>query len=152
GGDVLNGMAVVSATDIWAVGYYDDSGVLRTFIEQWNGTNWSVVPSPNANALSNILFAATASGPNDVWAVGSYNDTGGQYESLTLHWNGTSWSVVPSPNVGSLYGVSLTSSNDVWALNQGIIHWDGSAWSVSATPPGSYLDAVAAISSNDAWA
>ncbi len=34
---------------------------------------------------------------NDVWAVGEYIDFG-SFHTLTEHWNGTVWSVVPSPS------------------------------------------------------
>jgi hypothetical protein len=39
----LQGVAVVSGTDAWAVGYQGDD----TLIERWNGTAWSAQPSPN---------------------------------------------------------------------------------------------------------
>src|SRR5438477_303146 len=46
GDNHLNAVAAVSATDVWAVGYYRTGGIFRTLIERWNGT-WSVVSSPN---------------------------------------------------------------------------------------------------------
>ena len=108
---------------------------------------WNVIPSPQPSFFP-LLYAVTGSG-NDVWAVGEYGD-GTRAITLTMHWNGGAWSVVPSPNVGalsnSLFGVS-GSGNDVWAagyyytFEQGfevsralILHWDGSAWSVVASP------------------
>ena len=39
--------------------------------------------------------------------------------TLTEHWNGTAWSVVASPNAGtinSLQSVAAVSANDVWAV------------------------------------
>src|SRR5207253_936224 len=47
----LNGVAVVSATDVWAVGGYNG----QTLIAHWNGTAWSVVPSQNVGAGNNVL-------------------------------------------------------------------------------------------------
>jgi hypothetical protein len=39
-----------------------------------------------------------ASGPNDIWAVG-YEETSSYVpQTLIEHWDGHSWSVVPSPN------------------------------------------------------
>ena len=36
------------------------------------------------------------------------------------HWNGTSWAIVPSPNMGTgnnhLNGVAAVSASDVWAV------------------------------------
>src|SRR5437764_621866 len=55
---------------------------------------WSVVSSPNVGTSSNVLNGVAVVSANDVWAVGYYS--GG---TLIEHWDGTSWSVVPSPNV-----------------------------------------------------
>jgi hypothetical protein len=44
GQDLLQGVAVVSGRDAWAVGY---RGHYQTLIERWNGTTWTVQPSPN---------------------------------------------------------------------------------------------------------
>jgi hypothetical protein len=43
----LNGLSAVSATDAWAAGTYNDSGVIKTLILRWNGTAWKKVASPN---------------------------------------------------------------------------------------------------------
>ena len=74
-------------------------------VTQAQGT-WTAVPSPSTNEL----HAVTSISANDVWAVG--------VGPITEHWNGTAWSVVPSPNVtnGKLLGVAAVSTNDVWAV------------------------------------
>ena len=54
------------------------------------------------------------SGPSATTSNGSIDQT------LTEHWNGTAWSVVASPNLGTsdnvLYGVAAVAANDVWAV------------------------------------
>src|SRR5205085_9470439 len=49
GANALKRVAAVSATDVWAVGQYRDAstGSDHTLIEHWNGSQWSVVSSPN---------------------------------------------------------------------------------------------------------
>src|SRR5689334_20493178 len=43
--DLLNGVAAVSSTDVWAVGdYYNGNSALLTLVEHWDGASWSVVP------------------------------------------------------------------------------------------------------------
>jgi hypothetical protein len=42
--DILSGVAVLSGSYSWAVGY---QGHYKTLIEHWNGTDWKVTPSPN---------------------------------------------------------------------------------------------------------
>ena len=46
--DRLNGIAAVSATDVWAVGaYYDSNYAPLSFFEHWKGSGWKVVSSPH---------------------------------------------------------------------------------------------------------
>ena len=171
--DQLYGVAAVSASDVWTVGSYQNSnGTYKTLIEQWNGTNWSVVHSPNIGMYDNELYGVAAVSANDVWAVGRYyNFKGADYQTLTEHWNGTKWTIVPSLNIStigeSLYGVAVDSTSDVWAVgysynkgngypNQTLIeHWNGTSWSVvPSINPSQYneLYGVVAVSASDVWA
>lgn len=87
-------LAEVSAADVWAVG----SANGKTDIEHWNGTRWKIIPSPNVGSLRNGLNAVAATSSDDVWAVGSYEDVPNHTETLIEHWDGSAWSIVPSPN------------------------------------------------------
>lgn len=167
----LNGVAAASSNDVWAVGTDEASSTSaeRTLIEHWDGTGWSVVPSPNVGTGYNSLSGVAAISSNDVWAVGSYEESNYPYDNQTLieHWDGTSWSVVSSPNPtngGWLAAVAADSSTDIWAVGQGgaggqtlTEHWNGTSWSIvpSPTPGGENDDellGVAAITSTDIWA
>src|SRR5215470_8152102 len=45
---VLNGIAAVSKTSVWAVGdYVNSAGSELTLTEHWNGSAWSIISSPN---------------------------------------------------------------------------------------------------------
>ena len=160
---VLNGVAAISANDIWAVGHSGDpsSIPLQTLTMHWDGTSWSLVPSPSPGTYNgNVLTAVAAISANDVWAVGWYQSgsTGQEGGALTMHWDGTQWTVIPNPSRWTLYGVTAISSNDVWAVGeQSILHWNGTNWSnVSFPPPpgDSYqiLEGISAVSANDIWA
>lgn len=181
GGNRLTGVAAVSVNDVWAVGYYCSINCSSppyngdgTVIEHWNGSQWSIVPSPSPGRAS-VLTAVTAISMNDVWAAGSYLGTssGIGESTLTMHWNGIQWSVVPSPNTSissypqnNLYSVSAASANDVWAVGAArfglghyrvlILHWDGIQWSaVDAPSPGfytNYLYGVEAAGAGNVWA
>ena len=165
--DELTSIAVVAANDIWAVGYsYAGTTVSFTLVEHWDGTQWSVVPSPSLGSSANSFDSVSVASANDIWAVGSYADFSSPSQTLILHWDGTQWSVVPSVGGGTasssyLTGVAAISANDVWAVGRygGLIlteHWDGSAWTlVGAANPGLYsndLIDIVALSSNDVWA
>jgi hypothetical protein len=105
----LHGIAAVSSTNLWAVGdatrsTTDGVSTMRTLVERWNGTSWSVVPSPNVGTGNNSLAAVVARSASDAWAVGYYDDVTGSIpirRTLTLHWNGSAWSRVVSPNPGT---------------------------------------------------
>src|SRR5207237_8953900 len=105
---------------------------------------------------------------NDVWA--SRYSRGGDYHTLTMHWDGSAWSIGSSPSNNKntyLRGVAAIASNDVWAVGSSeyggvnneshavIEHWDGSAWSIIPSPNQDgylyQLYGVAAVSSNDVW-
>src|SRR5436190_12166876 len=97
----LNGVAAVSANDVWAVGLYSDSGARQTLAEHWNGKSWSMVSGPNVGTNDNNFNGVAAVSANDVWAVGLYSQVSGANRTLAEHWNGKSWSVVSSPNPGA---------------------------------------------------
>lgn len=146
--NALNGVSVMSANDVWAVG---DSAA-GTLSEHWDGAHWSVVPTVNGATDNNHLNAVAGTGTTDVWAVG----VTGTHE-VTEHWDGSSWTLVPAPTSAStsnsaLFGVATLSKNDAWAVGSaGAMHWNGSAWSISAGAPDSLLS-VSAVSSSDVWA
>ena len=168
----LNAVAVVSATDIWAVGIYTDEtlSLQYTLTEHWNGKQWSVVASPSPGVYDNELSGVTAFSSKNIWAVG-YTSPVGPEETLIEHWDGTVWSIVSSPSPGNglnqLFGVAkIPGTNHVWAVgsfnntNSGTLslieRWNGTKWSVIPNPdPGSSntaLYGVVALAKNDAWA
>ena len=158
-GSFLRDVAGSSAADVWAVGEYLDSGIGHTLILHWNGSAWQRVASPDLvtngqiNSTTNELNGVAVIGPNDAWAAG-YGVSGNvPYGTLTEHWNGTAWQIVPSPNnatpgfYNALDDVAAISSNDVWAVggvpkDVGVsgnyvllMHWNGSAWQLVPQPP-----------------
>jgi hypothetical protein len=90
-------------------------------IEHWDGTSWSVVPSPNPNPQgNNSLVAIAAVNANDIWAVG--HQLQGPF---TEHFDGTKWSIVSTPNgVANLIGMTALGDGTVVAVGNGT---DGSA-------------------------
>jgi hypothetical protein len=126
--------------------------ILQSLVEQWDGTTWRVVASAGFDALNGVA----ALSPNDVWAVGgqlNYGAVGGTpppERPLILHWDGTTWSVVPSArpadsNAVELNSVAAISAQDVWAVGRQdagsahllqplVEHWDGTASHVITSP------------------
>lgn len=165
----LRGVAALSATNVWAVG---KSGT-RSLVVHWDGTTWTEVAVPEPlPARSNGLVAISARTANDIWAVGIMVDTDSGNETYSLHYDGTTWSVVPMPkapetNVFPTYtlnSVVAVSASDVWAVgevstgapvNTLIEHWNGTTWTVVTSPtPGLFprVRSVAARNATDVWA
>jgi hypothetical protein len=84
-----------SASNCWAVGYYNNSsGVRQTLIEQWNGFWWAIVSSPNTSATqANELEAVTCASASECWAVGDFVNAG-ITQTLLEEWDGSSWSIL----------------------------------------------------------
>jgi len=120
GDSSLKRVTAVSATNIWAVGAYGAPSGAQTLVEHWNGTSWTVVTSPNKRAGSNELAGVVAVSPTNIWTVGTYTNIYGLAQTLIEHWNGTSWTVVTSPNRGagsnSLSNVAAVSATNLWAV------------------------------------
>ncbi len=168
--NALYGVAANSANDVWAVGSYTNSGEFaQTLVEHWDGTSWQVIPSANVPESNNELYGVVAIGPNNVWAVGYWGNAASGFSTLIEHWNGSTWSVVSSPNPNGdniLSAVSATGANDIWAVGRSrnpftfrtntlIERWDGNGWSQVfgfGVEPESAAYGVAAVSPGDAWA
>lgn len=99
--NVLRDVDARAAADVWAVGWrLDGSGRYRTLAQHWDGSTWQVVPTPNTGRGDNILAGVTVVGKNDAWAVGWVTAGSDGSRSLALHWDGSAWTVVETPNPG----------------------------------------------------
>ena len=84
-------------------------------------SSWPVVASPNVGAGDNTLLGVAALSPTDAWAVGEAADPDGGRRPLIEHWDGDSWTVVPSPSMGVSAGLAAVvgiSPTDVWAVGR----------------------------------
>ncbi|HSH39479.1 MAG TPA: hypothetical protein VK993_11905, partial [Chthoniobacterales bacterium] len=116
----LNDVTCTSSTDCWAVGAREtEAEKAETVIEHWDGSSWSIVPSPNPRAYTSILNAVACSSPSQCWAVGTYYD-GEANRTLIQQWNGVAWTIVSSPSPSSrlnrLRGVDCTSDGQCFAV------------------------------------
>lgn len=173
--NTLNGVAAVSASDVWAVGSFQNTRTAKTLIVHWDGTSWARVPSHSLGAGSmygSVLTGVSATSASDVWAVGYYSEANpsATFQNLILHWDGTSWTRVPSPEPGTqsvLNSVTSVSATDAWAVGFSanpasgiaaaglVLHWNGTRWTrpaVSSPSSNAALDGVSADSPADAWA
>jgi hypothetical protein len=173
----FNDVVALGPSDVWAVGESTapqfDNQDERTFVEHWDGTAWSIVPSPNPGVgfgAANVLSGVSGVAGDDVWAAGWVLDPAkDDIEFLMEHWDGTAWTVAPSPSpLGATqfaFAVTALSADDAWAVGTDAsvanvsAHWDGVRWALVSTPslhdgisPLNSLTGVTAVASDDVWA
>lgn len=152
----------LSAVSCWSTGattaaceavgnYYTSSFVQEPLAEGWNGTSWALQTMPlpaSATGISVGAISCPLSGT--CLAVGGYSGTAGAV-TLAERWNGTSWSVVSTPNPSSAAGSSLsavscdsaefcmavgsytdkTNGDKLVTLAES---WSGLSWALQSTP------------------
>jgi hypothetical protein len=148
-----------ATNDVWAVGFTGpENDRSKTLVMHYDGTSWKKSPSPSVGSGASELNGVVALAPNDVWAVGFSTPVAPPKSAATLtlieHYDGTSWTVVTSPNIGPnsanqsnrLFGITAVSPTDIWAFGSYfaadgsghqktlLLHWDGTAWSVAPSP------------------
>jgi hypothetical protein len=157
-------VSCVSATSCTAVGDFYLAQTSQALVESWNGTSWSVVPNPDEGAGDNTLAGVSCTNATFCVAVGDYVNSSGTEHTLVESWNGSSWSIVASPNQAGdnnvLTSVVCTSSTSCIAVgNDGqplIESWSGTTWSMVGSPSeGSgptILNSVSCVTSTDCMA
>jgi hypothetical protein len=153
---VLDGVFCTSGTRCWAVGSQlgaDDMSIVNQ-VMRWNGTRWRQVSAPNPGGTGtdsiSALFAVRCVAAANCWAVGERSGSGGAMLNEALHWNGTKWAAVPTPDPGGkgsgkvseLEDSTCVTAADCWAvgdfgsgkqgpaekrMNQ-VLHWNGKKW------------------------
>jgi len=189
GGDTsqLYSVRCTAAKNCWAVGNYKQHGIPLDQALHWNGRNWSraATPTPGGTLSGdfNVLFDVSCTSPDSCWAAGEYGFVTVDYEVIqnqALHWNGTAWSVVTTPDPGgtasdgdsALSAIRCASAHNCWAVGSygaiapgsalfnEMLHWNGRKWSQAGVPdPGgtasgdfSELEAISCTSAASCWA
>lgn len=155
----LQGVACTSARNCWAVGSYVTAAAQKNEALHWDGARWSKIATPSHGTGPgdhSSLTAVACTSARNCWAVGSYDHGAGQLNQA-LHWDGTSWSRVATPDPGvpgsgahSLNGVSCTSRASCWAVGihisdrgisrNAVLRWNGTSWSAASVPdPGANI-------------
>jgi hypothetical protein len=171
--DMLNDVSGTAADNVWAVGSARlPNNVSQTLIEHWNGSAWTITPSPSPGVHGDVLEGVTAISKNNAWAVGARQDDFYQVP-MAEHWNGSAWTVSTVPNPAGCTGhsyltdVTAIAADSVWATGwcgsggstpeQGyLVRWNGSKWRIAAgygdIPANTELYGVAAPHPHSVWA
>jgi hypothetical protein len=177
---VISGTAAVQGGSSWAVGnfYGGPKGTAQaqlTMILRWNAAKntWVRVKSPspagNGSGAASVLNAVASDSPTDAWAVGrTSSGPSSQVNTLIEHWDGSSWTVVSSPDPAQpkcgddeLLGVTASPAG-TWAVGDAcgapiVLQLKDGQWQAKSTPSGpagvpEQLSSVAVASASNAWA
>ena len=163
-------------TGCTAVGSYGSVGGTATLAWAWNGTGWTLGTTPNPTGASySALDGVSCTTTSACTAVGTFNNGPPHVNSaysftLAERWNGRTWTLQSTPNLGyenSLTGASCTSTSACTAvgyvtyrkcvlgctLTQNTLAeaWNGTTWAIQPTMhPGqtSELTGVSCTSTN----
>jgi len=140
----LTGVSCATARACMAVGsYVNSSGARLALAESWNGTAWTVRPTAQpANSDGSELNGVSCTGAGSCTAVGDYHVVRSSDLELAEVWNGTTWSVEPTPGTNGtriLNSVSCTAPAGCAAVGYrggGPLAetWNGTTWT-ARTPP-----------------
>ena len=107
-GGYLSGLACTSPNNCWASGATTDASGTQAGIlmEHWDGSSWADVSAsvPDSTAPG-ILSGISCVSAVQCWAAGStgtFSNGSTTLQSVVENWNGSAWSVQPTPDVTAL--------------------------------------------------
>ncbi len=141
----LSSVSVTSPGNAWAVGLYFTSpthlpSTVRPIALHWNGSVWQRVPLPRLAAPAGggaQLTGVSATSAGNAWAAGVFLSDQGDYAAgFVLHWNGSSWSQVPSApaSAGDPIAVAATATDYAWLAGSVAGLWNGRDWTTVPIP------------------
>jgi len=147
----LNGVSCTSSSACEAVGFYvNSSGTGVNLAERWKGTKWSIQPTPNPSGSQfGFLNGVSCTSSSACEAVGSYLNSSGTGVNLAERWNGTKWSIQPTPNrtqastsgfgavscpMPSFCMAAGSSANGFSTPVSLAESWNGNDWKIQKTP------------------
>jgi hypothetical protein len=160
----LNGVKCTSTTACVAVGDYLNGSTPVSLSENWDGSGWHMKTTPNPTGSGeSILTSVDCSASNACTAVGFYKKANGNQLSLAERWDGSAWSIEPTPNPSGttieLGSISCASSSSCMAVGYSLTpnytmfaeRWNGTTWTLQTLPvpagsTATYLAGVACTS------
>lgn len=96
--DQFGGLACTRATRCTATGSAQSSLAITTLVESESAGKWSIVTSPNAPGSLSALGSISCISSALCMAVGDNDNGTGLRLALSELWNGTAWTIIPTPN------------------------------------------------------
>jgi len=142
----LGGVSCTAPAACTAIGeQHSASGIVHTLAERWDGTAWSIQPTPNPPGVQFASLAGVSCTSPSVCLATGGSDVG----TLAERWNGTTWTIQPTPNPSGgqnilLASVACPSSSactafgfDKTGAGQHLTlaeRWNGHTWRIQPTP------------------
>ncbi len=119
----LSSVSCPSATSCTSVGngHIGGAGFWSMLAVAWDGTDWTIQPTPQASSARSLFpRAVSCTTAAACTAVGKVRRLGVQH-TVAMHWNGTAWTIQPTPlmrnaAVPILNGVSCRSATACTAV------------------------------------
>jgi hypothetical protein len=148
---VLTGVAAISPSDVWVVGFAGDPAALleRALLLHWDGVLWeNVEPGRAVGGGRSLLRDVEALAATDVWATG-YR----QNRPLFIRFDGEAWNRSETEVRGVSNAIEPVSPTEAWAVGSPIQWFDGLEWVHAAElPRAGELHGVGAVAPDDVWA
>jgi hypothetical protein len=146
----LFSVASFGRADAWAVGSMATGLVPQPLAEHWDGATWHAVPVPSVDTTRYMVLTGVAgTSGSDVWVVGERTAYDGTMRATALHWDGSAWTVTPTP-ISTAHGpesrlmaVVAVSPRRAYAvgsyfdgvLNRAmVLRWNGRRWHEMLVP------------------
>ena len=144
----LLAVSCVSPTFCMAVGSIEGRKRGVTLAELYNGSDWTVLPTPNVRGTTdNELLGVSCSSGTSCTAVGFRQNKQGAARTLAEQWNGLAWSIDSAPFVfhSGLAAVSCASPTACTAVGGSgsfpdsigsalAERWNGTSWAIERIP------------------
>jgi len=137
----LESVFCTSESSCMAVGNATVGRVIGPFAERWDGSRWSVVPTPRSNRKGTGILSSVSCPANSFCAaVGGVALPGETETTIAMTWDGRRWIRRPSPDpkpFTQLAGVSCPSRRYCMAVGEAGPDWGaGTPLAAKLTKPG----------------
>jgi hypothetical protein len=157
----LGSISCPAVSACMAVGFYEtfttNGRVTTTFVEGWNGHNWSFTALPSHNEVSSGPVSVSCTSATACTVVGTFDNAdpwtpqpGPPPQAFAERWNGTSWSAqtlssplgaqetalsaVSCPGAQTCIAVGWSKGSTTGSVHTLVERWDGISWSVEPSP------------------
>ncbi|MDH5644019.1 MAG: hypothetical protein OEY63_07450, partial [Gemmatimonadota bacterium] len=98
----------------------------------------SVEPAQAVNMWVDMTHPAAGRNLWGVWGTGSGSAVA-VGPTTAMRYGGAAWTQDTDPTATFLFGLTGTSSSDVYATGDQVLHWDGANWNTVADPDGAFM-------------